>query len=80
MWAKFTWNKKLYEHGNRMKAYYILGAYVKKHKEHEIDDIYRWCYEKLTWSPEKMMRSVMQKMCRCAEMNTGKAFMYWKIE
>lgn len=53
---------------------------MKKHKENEIDDIYRWCVDKLTWSPEKMMRSVMQKMVRCAEMNTGKAFMYWQLE
>ena len=63
-----------------MKAYYILGQYVKKYKENEIKDIYKTCIEKLTWSPEKIMACVMQKMVRCAEMNIGKAFMYWQIE
>ena len=67
---------KLRDHGNRVKAYYILGQYVKKYKENEIDDIYRFCFGKFSWSPEKLMKSVMQKMCRSAEMNTGKAFMY----
>ena len=68
------------EHGDRIKAYYILQQYIKKYKEKEINDIYSYCFEKFSWTPERLMKNVIAKIIRCANMNSGKAFFLWKLE
>ena len=38
-WSRFMFYKRIKEAGERMKAWYILAQYTKKHKEKEIKSL-----------------------------------------
>ena len=72
--------EKIRDYGNRVKAWYILSQYCKKHKDKESKSLQNWAFMKLNYSPEIILKNVIQKMIRCADMSLDRAMLVWKME
>ena len=73
-------NARIKQAGERMKAWYILSQYAKKHKDKERLGLQNWAFQKMNYSPEALLKNVINKMVRSANMSCNKAMMIWKME
>ena len=48
-WTREMFNGKTKEVAERMKAWFILNTYAKKHREKEIKSLENWAFQKMNY-------------------------------
>ena len=48
-WTREMFNGKTKEVAERMKAWFILNTYAKKHREKEIKSLANWAFQKMNY-------------------------------
>jgi len=72
---------RMIEHGNRIKAAYILNLYIKKHFSLSKFQIMKWTFDKLAYDQETIiMKRCFLKMIAITSGAMERGFLFWKME
>jgi hypothetical protein len=78
-WAKNVRGLQMIDYGNQVKAGFALYSVVNRQYKNKKDEHLRHAWRKISFDPQRLMRSCFDKMIRAAGLNLERAWLCWRM-